>query len=138
MDDRGRPRLTVFQSIYGSQFKQALAFCGRRWVPGEIQTIELPFLKVEAVVTAKLVRLGRLYGRPTAHFAIEVSGRMPQPGRRTGEMAGRGTAAVDLATGITLESLVESDAVAYDTDDAPVFPFHVKEERRLDQQMSRF
>ena len=30
-----------FQSIYGSQFKQALAFCGRRWVPGEIQTIEL-------------------------------------------------------------------------------------------------
>ena len=53
-------------------------------------------------------------------------------------MAGRGTAWVDLATGITLESVIDSDAVAHDTDTAPVFPFHVKEERRLDQQMSRF
>ena len=63
---------------------------------------------------------------------------MPQPGRRTGEMAGRGTASVDLATGITPESVMDSDAVAYDTDYAPAFPFHVKEERRLDQQESRF
>jgi hypothetical protein len=126
------------EEIYAPKFKQSIAFCGRRWVPGEMQTIELPFPRVDAVVVGRLLRVGRRYGRSAAEFSIEVSGRMPLPGKRTGEMAGSGHAWVDLATGITLESRIESEAIAYDTDLAPEYPFRVVEERRVDQQMSSF
>jgi hypothetical protein len=36
-----------------------------------MQTIELPFPKVEAVVVGRLVRVGRPYGRAAAEFSEE-------------------------------------------------------------------
>ena len=87
--------------VYGPLFKQAIAFCGQRWMPGETRRIELPFPGVDANVSAKLLRVGRLYGRRAAQFEIGVTGTMAYPGGTTGEMAGSGTAWADVETGVT-------------------------------------
>jgi hypothetical protein len=126
------------EHVYGPLFKQAIAFCGQRWMPGETRHIELPFPRVDADVSATLLRVGRLYGRRAAQFEIAVTGRMPYPGRKTGEMAGSGTAWADVETGVTLESVMQSQALIYGHEKAPVLSLEVKEERRLDQQMSSF
>ena len=126
------------ERVYGPLFKQAIAFCGQRWMPGEIRRIELPFPGVDANVAAKLLRVGRLYGRRAAQFEIGVTGSMAYPGGKTGEMAGSGTAWADVETGVTLESVMQSQALIYGHEKAPVIRFEVKEERRLDQQMSSF
>ena len=42
------------EEVYGPLFKQAIAFCGQRWMSGETRRIELPFPGVDANVSAKL------------------------------------------------------------------------------------
>ena len=128
----------LLERVYGPLFKQAIAFCGQRWMPGETRRIELPFPGVDANVSAKLLRVGRLYGRRAAQFEIGVTGTMAYPGGTTSEMAGSGTAWADVETGVTLESVMRSQALIYGHEKAPVLSHEVKEERRLDQQMSRF
>ena len=126
------------EEVYGPLFKQAIAFCGQRWMPGETRRIELPFPGVDANVSAKLLHVGRLYGRRAAQFEIGVTGTMGYPGGITGEMAGSGTAWADVETGVTLESVMRSQALIYGHEKAPVLSHEVREERRLDQQMSSF
>ena len=76
-----------------------------------------------------------------AQFEVTVTGQMtgqivsPQG---QGEMAGSGTAWSDVETGVILDSVLVSEAVIKGPDGVPVLRFKVKEERRLDQQMTRF
>jgi hypothetical protein len=133
--------LVLYKRIYGPLFEQANAFCGQRWAPGESRRIDVPLAGVESSMSARLLRVGRFYGRRAAQFEVTVTGQMtgqivsPQG---QGEMAGSGTAWSDVETGVILDSVLVSEAVINGPDGVPVVRFKVKEERRLDTQMTRF
>jgi hypothetical protein len=130
--------LVLFGRIYAPMFEQVFKFCGHHWTLGESRRIELPFsMDFAPDVTARFVRVGRRYGRRTAEFEVTASG--PLTGARgEGEMTGSGTTWVDIETGVMLESVMRSVAVISGLERAPVMRFEVKEERRLDAQMTRF
>lgn len=132
----------AIKSVYGPLFKQASAFCGQRWTPGQSRRIDLPFptppdMKFDVSVSARLLGVGRLYGRRTAEFEVTMTGHMAFPRGQT-EIVGSGTTWADVETGVTLDSIFVSVSVMSGLDLAPAARFELKEERRLDSQMSRF